>query len=378
MSNLTSYVQTYQGSAPIGGIVDAYVSTTTGPTTTNSGTWVLSNNVYTQSSYPELYSAIGLMGASVRTTSTAVTRYTPANGLVYGNGIFVSSQGANSNVRTSTDGVTWTNRAAPIVTNALTYGAGIFVLGTQSGGALATSTDAITWTSRTSGTASNINILLYANSLFIYAGSGGALATSTDAITWTARTSGTASAINSLTYGGGIYVYGGAGGVLATSTDAITWTAGTSGTTSLIYSLIYANSLYVYSGAGGVLATSTNAITWTSRYSGTSNIVLGLIYENSLFTYCGSLVAQGLATSTDAITWKSVPTGATFGINAIVYNGAGTYVYGENANFSYTATNLTTPTTTLYNTATEFLVPQLSYFTSVSDSAIQNVYIRAK
>lgn len=167
---------------------------------------------------------------------------------------------------------------------------------------------------------------------------------------WTARTSGTASDINALIYNGNnLYVYGGFGGALATSTDAITWTSRTSGTSSIINSIIYNGSnLYVYAGEAGVLATSTNAITWTSRTSETTRFIYSIFYSNNTYIYGND---QGkLATSTDAITWVPRSSLTSQQIFSLTSNGT-TYVYG--AGFG----NLATTTKYTYNSATEFSLP---------------------
>jgi microcystin-dependent protein len=219
-------------------------------------------SIVSQSTYPELYSKIGLI-----------------------------PDGFN-NVTARTSG----NTTQAIL--ALTYGNGLYLYAGASG-ILGTSTDAITWTVRTSGTTSSINTVVYGNGLYVYAGAGGVLATSTDAITWTARTSGTTSAIFALVYNNGLYVYAGTLGVLRTSTDAITWTARTSGATNNIDNLVYGNGIYVYSGNAGVLATSTDAITWTARISRAEGSI-SLAYGNGLYAL------NNYITSTDAITWKAL------------------------------------------------------------------------
>tara|TARA_R110000868_G_scaffold42198_12_gene143252 strand:- start:3671 stop:4813 length:1143 start_codon:yes stop_codon:yes gene_type:complete len=380
MSNLTSYVQTYQGSAPIGGIVNAYVSTTTGPTTTNSGTWVKSNAVYLQADYPELYSVIGLMGVAYFNKSPGARPSNSPVTLMYGNGLYILF-GLAANLYTSTDGITWTARTNAInSTTTCIYANGQYVAGAPGTTNMATSTNAITWTVRTPTTTSQITALAYGNSLYIYGGVSGVLGTSTDAITWTARTSGTSSQIASLIYANGLYVYGTVGGGLATSTDAITWTARTSGTSSNITNLAYGAGVYVYGGTNSALATSTDAITWTGRSLGLTTTIYSMLYDGSNFV-CGLTSNSAFATSTNAITWQIKPANPSQGATSapwIVYDGVGRYVMIDGFGYPNYSTNVVTPTTSLYNTATEFLVPQLSYFTSVSDSAIQNVYIRAK
>jgi hypothetical protein len=172
--------------------------------------------------------------------------------------------------------------------NSVIYANNIFVYAGESG-ALVTTPNTVTWTTQTSGTSNNINVLLYANNTFVYAGAGGVLATSPDATTWTQRTSGTSSNINALAYGNNTFVYAGDTGVIASSSNAVTWTTRTSGTSSNINALTYANNTFVYAGDAAALATSTDGVTWSRK----------LAYQN--ITYVGGKVAGRLGNNTPAI-----------------------------------------------------------------------------
>ena len=215
---------------PIGSIRKTVMTgnTVSGNSTTDvayeGGVWLPINFVYSQNTYPELYSQLGLLIGSALASATVTNGTTT----ILGTGV------------------------------STTYGNGLYVVGSDT--TWLTSTNASTWTGRFgSGTTTSILALTYGNGLYVYAGNGGALRTSTDAITWDLRTSGTTSTINALTYGNGLYVYAGFNGVLGTSTDAITWTSRISGTTLPIYALTYGSGRYVYCAGGGVLATSTSA-----------------------------------------------------------------------------------------------------------------------
>ena len=116
----------------------------------------------------------------------------------------------------------------------------------------------VTQTSNFGGT--NIQSVVYGNSLWVAAGYTGQIRTSTDAITWTTRTSNFGTIINSVTCGSNnLWVAAGNTGELITSTDAITWTTRTSnfGATN-IRTVVYGNSLWVAVGYTGQIRTSIN------------------------------------------------------------------------------------------------------------------------
>jgi hypothetical protein len=183
-------------------------------------------SIVSQSTYPDLYSKVGLASDGLSTLS-------------YG---------------TSGVGVTILS---------LTYGNNLFVFGGNSG-TLRTSTNGITWTARTSGTTSNITALTYGNGLYVYGASNGGIATSTDAITWTARTSGTTFAVVALTYGNGLYVgavHNAGQQQYLTSTNGITWTLGARIAGNTVRSIAYGAGVYV-SGGQGTFKRSTDGLTW--------------------------------------------------------------------------------------------------------------------
>src|SRR6202008_2773187 len=90
------------------------------------------------------------------------------------------------------------------------------------------------------GPASGLKPFNFGNSLYVACATTGVVSTSTDSITWTGRSSGTASQLNAVLYGTA-YVMGGVGGVITSSTDAVTWTVRTSGTTSQVNNLTYSS-----------------------------------------------------------------------------------------------------------------------------------------
>lgn len=136
-------------------------------------------------------------------------------GITYGNGKFVAvaldAPLANP-VAWSTDGVTWTQVAAPgDGWYGVTYGDNKFVAvrgGSTSNRAM-TSPDGITWTLQATPVSNNWRVVRYGGGLFVSAaitGTGNRIMTSPDGIAWTARNSTADVVWRGLAYGNGIWV----------------------------------------------------------------------------------------------------------------------------------------------------------------------------
>jgi hypothetical protein len=221
----------------------------------------------------------------------------------------------------------WTSRPAPesnssfnmanlVGSNSILAYSGYITNAAQSN--LKTSTNGITWTTRTSFGTTSLGALSVANNIFFYSGAGSAVKTSTDGITWTTRTipvgntSGTGPLV---AYGNSTYVaYGSAGGV-ATSTDAITWTtrALTANPTGSCRNLKYgpAGFIATYNGQNAY-AYSTDGITWVTRSWANDTGAAPIQVLNSDSKYVVFTSVAGPTTriynSTNLTTWDIVAT----------------------------------------------------------------------
>jgi len=85
---------------------------------------LLNGSILSQSTYPELYSMVGLI-KNTFTWTARTSAATGINALIYENSLFVYA-GTGGAIATSTDGVTWTTRTSGTasVLYALTYGNG--------------------------------------------------------------------------------------------------------------------------------------------------------------------------------------------------------------------------------------------------------------
>lgn len=312
------------------------------------GVWLDTDAVYLQSSYPALFSVLGLVPSvapwTLRSTSTLVD----IRGLAYGNGVFVAVGFASGGVAqgvSSTNGTTWTVRSVA-ATLGVCFGNGTFV--SVGSGVAQTSTDGITWTARTipAGAWSSV---AYGNGIFVAIGPGIA-ASSPDGVTWTIRTMPTQNTVR-LAFGDGVFVA--VGGVnIARSTNGTTWSNVTLTGPSLS-DVAYGGGFFVAVGIGGGYAvTSPNGSAWTPRYLPGPTSASGysaVTYYSGRFVAVGALATgnPAFADSPDGISWmpRYMPAG---GYSAILADGGMIIAAG---------TVMQTAPMFSYSTATQFYVP---------------------
>src|SRR5258706_4815173 len=137
------------------------------------------------------------------------------SGIAYGNDRFVAV--GSEGVGISTDGILWQQQQST-GGHPICYGSGLFVA-FGVGGLIRTSPDGITWTERNSGTDQWISSVTYGNGTFVAVGDY-VILTSTDGMIWTQRNSVTNAQLRSVAYGGGHFVAVGAQGIILQSGDA--------------------------------------------------------------------------------------------------------------------------------------------------------------
>jgi len=205
---------------------------------------------------------------------------TSPNEVFFGSGDWtcVSRDGSgSSDISTSTDAITWTNRSANReMMFDVHFADSIWCTGGNAG-FLMTATDPTgAWTSRTSSFgATSVNSFNNDGTTWCSVGNSGKMATATDATgTWTQRTSGFgATQIEDIDWDGTYFVAVGFDGKLTTATDPTgTWTARTSsfGATRVMCAAYSPHlGLWAISGRDGKLATASDPTgTWTQRTTG--------------------------------------------------------------------------------------------------------------
>jgi hypothetical protein len=280
--------------------------------------------------------------ATQRTLPTSANWYSVA----YGNGTFVAVStggGTNSIAATSTDGITWTQRAMPVgIWYSVTYGNGTFVAVSSGSPIAATSTDGITWTQRTLPVDATWASVTYGGSTFVAVAYDTAIAaTSADGITWTQRTLPASANWLSVAYGGGTFVaVANSYSIAATSTDGITWTQRTLPASANWQSVTHGNGTFVAIAFGNTpayAATSPDGITWTQRAMPVATSWTSVTYGGGTFV---AVAASGniAATSTDGISWTQRTLPATASWQAVAYGGSTFATVAYNSSIAATIT----------------------------------------
>ena len=325
-------------------------------------------SAYLQSSYPALFGLIGKIEDGGVTWTAGVNPSGNVGNLSgvpldYLNGLWLLGgyTGSTSEIRTSTDGITFAQRTTGPSSvsswSAFAFGAGLYVAG-EAGGAVKTSPDGTTWTSRTSNMTDIAGVAFNGSNLFVVAGSGATnkAATSPDGITWTGRGTAMATgAFKGLAFGAGLFV-----GItdstpaeIKTTTNGVTWTSRTNPITGAGIMVRFVNSEFWMSSNTNKLAKSSDGITWVEVTNPLgANNVNAIAYGNSRHVVCG---AAGLLSVSDdnGVTWSARTSGfSSSAVKGVASNGsrfaiAGDSKLGYNTPFSYT-------------TATQFVTPAIS------------------
>ncbi|MHB8522641.1 MAG: hypothetical protein ACYDH9_18035 [Limisphaerales bacterium] len=200
-----------------------------------------------------------------------------SGGLAAGNSNFVGvgSDGSNSVVQLSPDGITWSRPVMiPSMTfsgySPVTYGNGIYVaVGQASDGSamVGTSSDGVSWSTQSFSGYGPLNAVTAGNGTFVAVGNSGAIFTSSDGFNWAAQLVLSGANIVSVVYGNGIFVAGAPAGTpndIVTSRDGTDWTAHSRSASSFgadeLLRIAYGGGLFV--AQSQYLSASTNGVDW--------------------------------------------------------------------------------------------------------------------
>jgi len=285
---------------------------------TPSGSWLAcdGSSLAQVGTYADLFAEIGheymLPTYALQTTTFTGTIYCVAhNGLSGADGLWVAA-GANGELETSPDGITWTSRTSQ-------FGADIIY--------------GVSHTGLTGGDA-----------LWTAVGANAKISTSPDGVTWTAQTSnflgGGIFSVkhNGLTGGSSLWVAVGGSTGFSTSADGVTWVYNTTGTgTGTLTDVTYNNTMWACIqdvGASSTIIKSASGTSWATTF--TSPYLIALTSSPSLFMSVGSAnsYAPQVSTSPDGYSFKflgsatnqrSYPYAIGYGDD---YFTVGTYNYG--------------------------------------------------
>ena len=285
--------------------------------------WLKSGRFLSAGSYPQA-AVVEDLTTNGFLTSGIPTSTTWWNVATNGSGTIVATNGDGTNVYVSTNaGATWTTAAHNLGFTAgdVVFGNGLFVLApsTGTGTNISTSSNGTTWTQRTGvlPTVTGAYRLGYGQISGVngYVAIGADTATttvvktSTDGITWTTRTfpaigQNGATTFYTLAWNGSLWVAitGQASTTsYATSSDGVNWTAravsnmgGLITNSQLPRQLVVQGTTFVLLGNGGVLYTSTDGIAWTSRGAPVDTTAVALTFPlavvgSRLFLTSGTL-----------------------------------------------------------------------------------------
>lgn len=332
----------------------------------------MNGQVLSQSTYPELYAAIGhnpeikfniknLTQTLNTSTSLASSTNVGRENIARNNNTIIVVGSNNAIFRSADNGVTWTH---PVYYATLTtytiihYCAGTWnrwILG-SSGAVLADSTDdGITWTLRSSANYQKFSFDFNpTNSIGIAVGSSGFIQRSTDGTTWATITALNVNNLRSIVYanisGTHTWVTVGDSSTIGYSTnDGATFTLATGITAGIQFNIVIwvggSINLFIAGGGSNNLWTSPNGITWTSR-SGVSGNVLDMVKDHT-DSYIVAATSSGVARSTNGTTWTSTSLAST---SSISYDSTNTTFLGVGTSRAWYAKVATFSTWTEYTT----------------------------
>jgi hypothetical protein len=182
-----------------------------------------------------------------------------------------------------------------------------------SGGAIHTSTNGIQWTAQTSGTARNLNDIIWNKwavgergvEEYITIGDAGTILISNDGVTWYAKPIED-NTLNAIAYNGTTYVIVGANGKVYTSQNVTSWVTRTSGIITDLTDIIYNDDYnkFIAIGNSGKIIVSEDGITWTAQESGTTNQLLSISWTEGR-TVVGGINGTVLLSDDGGLTWET-------------------------------------------------------------------------
>jgi hypothetical protein len=239
----------------------------------------------------------------------------------------------NNEIRTSTDGITWTSRTTPTgswISGCWSAELGLFCLSNSlvSSTGIATSTDGITWTSRTTPTYQYRDVC-WSPELSLFCAVGSGVVTSSDGITWS-DASFPGSTLYAVCWSPELSLFCAVDNNSTnfyTSPNGTAWTLRTAPSVEYWDSILwsYSEGLFVASSnqqSSTGIATSTDGITWTSSYHPTVKTCSSLSWspELNFFLTCGNNIDPELLISSDGVYWSQKPPfDDSYSIDALVW-----------------------------------------------------------
>jgi hypothetical protein len=145
----------------------------------------------------------------------------PLEGITFNDGIFIAVGNAKLILRSTnaTDWVTQNAGAGGGNLYQVTHGGGLFVTSGFPGTFIRTSPDGVTWSNQPSGTGASISGFAFGNGTFVAASDAGVILTSTNGLTWTRHSTQATRRLLGVAYGQSSFVLAGYGGTILQSDD---------------------------------------------------------------------------------------------------------------------------------------------------------------
>ena len=241
--------------------------------------------------------------------------------------IYVAVVGGTGNVKTSTDGTSYSTNYATGITSItqIFYSKknNLFVvIGT--GGEIATSTNGTSWTTRTSGTTQNLNNISEDKSGNIFVvGENGTVLKSTNGTSWSSVDSGVSATLNTFVANGSIdeYIIGGNDFIILKSYDLENWEVYELEATDF-KSCTYCKNIgkYVVVGTGGIIMSSRDGMLWNKETSPVNTDLLSVCYSEQKKIIVAVGANGRIITSTDAENWEIRNTNIASQLNEVIYD----------------------------------------------------------
>lgn len=234
---------------------------------------------------------------SLESNSTGWSVASPGITPLAGYGASLASDGnivvavGTSGIKSSSDGITWTTRTAPIAAYAtVTYGGGLFVALASSGTVAATSPDGITWTSRTVPSADYVAITWGAGRFVGISTADQISITSNDGASWASHSLVHPGSLVAIAYGNGVFCAVGTGAI-SRSSDGESWTVAVEGAIIQHRAITFGNGRFVAVGSqlGQAFTRYSTDGTVFSPFATKSSIskFSGVVYGNGIFAVAG-------------------------------------------------------------------------------------------
>ena len=280
------------------------------------------NNQFVATGINTLFSSVD----GISWTRLTIDTTTQALFRVAGNGTSLVGAGGAGTLLSSSDGTSWAQQSSgdPIIWNDIVWSGSQFVaVGNQS---IRTSSDGINWSEAVAN--SFLTAVDWNGSQFVAVGTGGAIYSSSDGLNWSARDSKTTTGFEGVSWHAlnSQFVAVGRNGLVVTSPDAINWTLQNSAVTHHLMAVQSNGSQLVATGYNqstfnGIVMTSVDGVSWTEQtIAANFKLLFDVVWSGTQFLAVGDIA---LFTSPDGITWTERDSGVpTIGYSSALWDGS--------------------------------------------------------